>query len=82
MVQSYGTQLPDQATSLLSQIDNVLGFYSDVQDFFESRAALEREYAQKLQAITRKLGDKKAKKGDQLWIGQSLGKGGGVGGKW
>lgn len=79
---SYGTDLPDQAPSLLSQIENVLDFYQDVSEFIDARAQLEREYASKLQSLTRRLGEKKAKKGDSLWIGHSLGKGGVIGSRW
>ncbi|CED83894.1 Cdc42-interacting protein CIP4 [Phaffia rhodozyma] len=78
---SYGAQLPDQAQPLLNHIQSVLSFYADVEKFTLERAALEREFGQKLQALTKRMMEKKAKRGDSLWTGELAGHGSGLGDK-
>ncbi|KAL7411044.1 hypothetical protein BDY24DRAFT_146356 [Mrakia frigida] len=81
MSSSYGAALPDQAKPLLDHIQSFLTFYSDVDKFVSERAQLEREYGTKLQALSRKMGERKIKRGDSIWVGEAVGKGGGVGGR-
>lgn len=81
MVASYGQDLPDQAQPLLSHLGSLLTYYSDVEKYISDRAQLEREYGTKLQALSRKMGERKVKRGDTLWVGEAVGKGGGVGGR-
>lgn len=81
MSSSYGTSLPDQAKPLLDHIQSFLTFYSDVDKFITERALLEREYGLKLQALSRKMSERKIKRGDSIWVGEAVGKGGGVGGR-
>ena len=81
MPASYGQDLPDQAQPLLNHLGSLLTYYSDVEKYVSDRAALEREYGTKLQALSRKMGERKVKRGDTLWVGEAVGKGGGVGGR-
>ncbi|KAF9465752.1 hypothetical protein BDZ94DRAFT_1296252 [Collybia nuda] len=60
-VQSFGETLPDQVERIASLFDAHLELIGDVRELYTSRAALEREYATKLQLLTKKAADKKSK---------------------
>ncbi|KAJ3489206.1 hypothetical protein NLI96_g2264 [Meripilus lineatus] len=60
--QTYGKNLPDQVDRLSSLSDAQLELTADVRDLFRERAALEREYATKLQLLAKKSADKMNKK--------------------
>ena len=59
---NFGHQLPDQLPTIAAALSAQLALENDVASFLAERAALEREYAAKLQSLIRKYRDKKAKK--------------------
>ncbi|KAI0693453.1 hypothetical protein C8T65DRAFT_668088 [Cerioporus squamosus] len=67
--QTYGQHLPDQVERIASVTDAQLELLEDVRDLYRERAALEREYATKLQLLVKKAAEKKAKKMPALVVG-------------
>ncbi|KAK0221763.1 hypothetical protein IW262DRAFT_1375858 [Armillaria fumosa] len=67
--QRYGTTLPDQVERIATLFDSHLEVISDVRDLYRDRVALEREYATKLQALTKKAIDKKSKMESSFVVG-------------
>ncbi|KAH9890020.1 hypothetical protein C8Q73DRAFT_706343 [Cubamyces lactineus] len=67
--QTYGQHLPDQVEKISGLYDAQLELLADVRDLHKERAALEREYAAKLQLLAKKAADKKAKKMSALVLG-------------
>ncbi|SJL07594.1 related to BZZ1-Myo3/5p-Bee1p-Vrp1p actin assembly complex component [Armillaria ostoyae] len=67
--QRYGTTLPDQVERIATLFDSHLEVISDVRDLYRDRVALEREYATKLQALTKKAADKKSKMESSFVVG-------------
>ncbi|KAF5330266.1 hypothetical protein D9758_014458 [Tetrapyrgos nigripes] len=67
--QSYGQSLPDQVDRIAHNLDLHIETIGDVRELFKDRAALEREYAMKLQALTKKASEKKAKTKSVLVLG-------------
>ncbi|KDQ62593.1 hypothetical protein JAAARDRAFT_30501 [Jaapia argillacea MUCL 33604] len=67
--QTYGRHLPDQVDRISSLSDAQLDLLSDIRELYRERVALEREYATKLQVLSKKAGDKKAKKMALLVVG-------------
>ncbi|KAF9049462.1 hypothetical protein BDZ89DRAFT_1088904 [Hymenopellis radicata] len=59
--QSYGRALPDQVERIATLFDSHLELISDVRDLYRDRVTLEREYAAKLQTLTKKAAEKKAR---------------------
>ncbi|KIO29728.1 hypothetical protein M407DRAFT_21153 [Tulasnella calospora MUT 4182] len=66
----YGTELPDQVEVLNKVLENQLSLISDVRDLIRERAALEKEYAQKLQAIARKASEKRSRTAAARIVGE------------
>ncbi|RPD62761.1 hypothetical protein L226DRAFT_532256 [Lentinus tigrinus ALCF2SS1-7] len=67
--QTYGQHIPDQVERIASVTDAQLELLEDVRDLHRERAALEREYAAKLQLLVKKAAEKKAKKMPALVVG-------------
>ncbi|KDR82365.1 hypothetical protein GALMADRAFT_237644 [Galerina marginata CBS 339.88] len=67
--QSYGQALPDQVEGVADFFNAQIEVISDVRDLYTARVALEREYATKLQVLTRKASEKKAKAQSAFVIG-------------
>ncbi|KAF9561091.1 hypothetical protein CPC08DRAFT_750151 [Agrocybe pediades] len=67
--QSYGQALPDQVERISQLFDAQLEVIGDIQELYSVRVALEREYATKLQTLTRKAAEKKAKSGESYIVG-------------
>ncbi|KAI0373757.1 hypothetical protein BV20DRAFT_962334 [Pilatotrama ljubarskyi] len=67
--QTYGQHLPDQVEKISALSDAQLELLADVRDLHKERAALEREYATKLQLLAKKAADRKAKKMPALVVG-------------
>ncbi|KAI0826761.1 hypothetical protein BC628DRAFT_1516154 [Trametes gibbosa] len=67
--QTYGQHLPDQVERISALSDAQLEVLADVSDLHKERAALEREYATKLQILAKKASEKKAKKMPALVVG-------------
>nr|GAT60101.1 predicted protein [Mycena chlorophos] len=58
---SFGHALPDQVESISSLFDAHLHLVLEVRDLYRDRAAAEREYAAKLQTLTKRATEKRAK---------------------
>ncbi|OCH90899.1 hypothetical protein OBBRIDRAFT_792810 [Obba rivulosa] len=68
-VQTYGQDLPDQVDRIAELSDAQLELLADVRDLYRERAAIEREYANKLQLLGKKVVEKKSKKIGSLIVG-------------
>ncbi|CCM05936.1 uncharacterized protein FIBRA_08175 [Fibroporia radiculosa] len=66
---TYGEDLPDQVDRLVNLSDAQLELLADVRELYKDRAALERDYAAKLQALARKAAEKRSKKDSMLVVG-------------
>ncbi|KAF7299602.1 hypothetical protein HMN09_00965600 [Mycena chlorophos] len=58
---TFGHALPDQVESISSLFDAHLHLVLEVRDLYRDRAAAEREYAAKLQTLTKRATEKRAK---------------------
>ncbi|KAL4250780.1 hypothetical protein ABKN59_006093 [Abortiporus biennis] len=67
--QSYGKDLPDQVDILSSLTDAQIDIIGDVRELFRERAALEREYATKLQLLAKKTAEKMSRKMAAIVVG-------------
>lgn len=67
--ETYGKELPDQVERITDLSAAQLELLADVRDLHRERAALEREYAGKLQALARKAAEKKSKKDATVVVG-------------
>ncbi|CDR88269.1 related to BZZ1-Myo3/5p-Bee1p-Vrp1p actin assembly complex component [Sporisorium scitamineum] len=65
----FGHQLPDQLPTIAATLAAQLSLESDVASFIAERAALERDYAAKLQSLVRKYRDKKARRDQDISVG-------------
>ncbi|KDQ25535.1 hypothetical protein PLEOSDRAFT_1078053 [Pleurotus ostreatus PC15] len=59
--QQYGKALPDQVDRIANLFDAHLGLVSDVREIHREQAAIEREYAAKLQALARRAAEKRSR---------------------
>ncbi|KAF9236493.1 hypothetical protein BU15DRAFT_89110 [Melanogaster broomeanus] len=66
---SYGQGLPDQVDRIANVFDAHLGLVTDLRDLYRDRAALEREYATKLQLLAKKATERKTKLAASLVAG-------------
>ncbi|KAG8960734.1 hypothetical protein FRC03_006171 [Tulasnella sp. 419] len=60
---SYGKELPDQFQRISDLLEKNIDFLGDVRELIRERAVLEKEYATKLQALTRKAAEKRNVRG-------------------
>ncbi|KAJ7095722.1 hypothetical protein B0H15DRAFT_826828 [Mycena belliarum] len=67
--QSFGQALPDQVDRISSLYDSHLHLLVEVRELYRDRAALEREYATKLQVLTKRASEKRAKLVTALVVG-------------
>ncbi|KAJ7069661.1 hypothetical protein C8F01DRAFT_1113519 [Mycena amicta] len=58
---TFGQALPDQVECIASLFDAHLHLLVEVRELYRDRAAVEREYAAKLQALTKRATEKRAK---------------------
>ncbi|KAJ7288142.1 hypothetical protein C8J57DRAFT_1641335 [Mycena rebaudengoi] len=68
--QNYGQALPDQVERISSLFDAHLLLVGEVRELYRDRAALEREYATKLQVLTKRAVEKKSKLTALLVVGE------------
>ncbi|KAJ7021586.1 hypothetical protein C8F04DRAFT_1140261 [Mycena alexandri] len=59
--QTYGQALPDQVDRISSLFDAHLHVFVEVRELYRDRIALEREYAAKLQVLTKRATEKRTK---------------------
>ncbi|KAK9472721.1 uncharacterized protein V1510DRAFT_394269 [Dipodascopsis tothii] len=67
----FGTELKDGFKVTEAWINNGIKWLDDIQAFYRERAALEKEYSQKLAAVTKKYFERKAKKSISLSVGDT-----------
>ncbi|KAJ7677465.1 hypothetical protein B0H17DRAFT_1079241 [Mycena rosella] len=67
--QSFGQTLPDQVEHISSLFDSHLHLVVEVRELYRDRAALEREYAAKLQVLTKRATEKRSKLVTALVVG-------------
>lgn len=67
----HGQSLLDQVDSFTDVFDTQLGLLADLRDLYCDRAALEREYAIKLELLARKVTEKRLKIAAPLVVGNS-----------
>lgn len=65
----FGHELPDQLPTIAAALSAQLSLETDVASFLAERAAIERDYAAKLQSLVRKYRDKKAKRDQDISVG-------------
>jgi hypothetical protein len=58
-------------TDIDAQVANGISWLDDIQAFYRERAAIEKEYATKINALSRKYYDKKSKKSAFLSVGDT-----------
>lgn len=57
--------------TIYAQVMNGIAWLDDIQTFYRERAAIEKEYATKLNALAKKYFEKKAKKSSSLSVGDT-----------
>ncbi|PWN49546.1 hypothetical protein IE53DRAFT_369667 [Violaceomyces palustris] len=67
----FGEHLPDQFPAIASTLSSQLSLESDLSSFLADRAALERDYAAKLQSINKKYREKFSKRQQDYTVGSS-----------
>ena len=65
----FGEELPDQFGSITGSLSAHLSLAHDLAGFLTERAALEREYAGKLQGLTRRMKEKRDKRLMETTVG-------------
>ncbi|KAJ6621842.1 hypothetical protein B0H10DRAFT_2162903 [Mycena sp. CBHHK59/15] len=68
--QTYGQALPDQVDRISSVFDAHLHLLTEVRELYRDRAALEREYATKLQVLTKRATEKRTKVAAAFVVGE------------
>ncbi|KAI5850302.1 hypothetical protein DFP73DRAFT_227368 [Morchella snyderi] len=68
---NFGEELKDAFKPVYAWTANGIEFLDDAQAFYRERAALEKDYATKMSALTKKFLDRKAKKASILSVGDT-----------
>ncbi|EHY60933.1 Protein BZZ1 [Exophiala dermatitidis] len=68
---SFGAELKDGYKPVDNWVSLGITWLTEIQEFYEERAAIEKEYSQKLTALAKKYYDKKAKKSSNLSVGDN-----------
>lgn len=68
---SFGAELKDGFKPVDNWVSNGIGWLAEVQEFYQERSAIEKEYAAKLTALAKKYYDKKAKRSSNLSVGDT-----------
>ena len=68
---SFGTELKDGYKPVDTWVTNGIAWLEEIQQFYQERAAIEKEYSAKLSALAKKYYDKKAKKSSSLSVGDT-----------
>lgn len=66
---SIGNELKDSFKPTSKWINNGINWLSDIEEFYQERAAIEKEYAQKLRDLTKRHFERKAKNSSHLSVG-------------
>lgn len=67
----FGEELKDAFKPVNAWVSNGIAWLDDIQSFYRERSAIEKEYAAKLNALSRKYFDKKARKSAALTVGDT-----------
>ncbi|EXJ81934.1 hypothetical protein A1O1_08001 [Capronia coronata CBS 617.96] len=68
---SFGAELKDGYKPVDNWVSLGITWLTEIQEFYEERSAIEKEYSQKLTALAKKYYDKKAKKSSSLSVGDT-----------
>ncbi|KAI6826290.1 hypothetical protein KC340_g10336 [Hortaea werneckii] len=68
---AFGAELKDGYKPVNAWVTNGISWLEDIQSFYRERSAIEKEYAQKLNALAKKYFEKKARKQSQLSVGDT-----------
>lgn len=67
----FGGDLRDAFKPVNAWVSNGIGWLDEIQSFYRERSVIEKEYASKLTALTRKYYDRKSKKSSGLSVGDT-----------
>lgn len=70
-VVSFGTELKDGYKPVDNWVGNGITWLTEIQEFYQERSAIEKEYSAKLTALAKKYYDKKAKRSSNLSVGDN-----------
>ncbi|KAI5462103.1 hypothetical protein BGZ63DRAFT_354962 [Mariannaea sp. PMI_226] len=68
---TFGAELKDGFKPANAWVGHGIAWLEDIQQFYRERAAIEKEYSQKLAVLAKKYFDKKNKKSSQLSVGDT-----------
>ncbi|RMZ86522.1 hypothetical protein DV736_g6251, partial [Chaetothyriales sp. CBS 134916] len=68
---SFGAELKDGYKPVDNWVTNGIAWLGEIQEFYQERAAIEREYSARLTALAKKYYDRKAKKSSSLSVGDT-----------
>ena len=68
---SFGVEVKDGFKPVDNWVTNGIAWLSEIQEFYQERSVIEKEYAAKLTALAKKYYDKKAKKSSSLSVGDN-----------
>ncbi|KIV83098.1 hypothetical protein PV11_05153 [Exophiala sideris] len=68
---SFGAELKDGYKPVDNWVGLGITWLSEIQEFYQERSAIEKEYSQKLTALAKKYYDKKAKRSSNLSVGDN-----------
>ena len=70
-VVSFGAELKDGYKPVDNWVTNGIAWLGEIQEFYQERSAIEKEYSAKLTALAKKYYDRKAKKSSSLSVGDN-----------
>ncbi|KAH6986226.1 hypothetical protein BKA56DRAFT_630465 [Ilyonectria sp. MPI-CAGE-AT-0026] len=70
-VPTFGAELKDGFKPANAWVGHGIAWFEDIQQFYRERAAIEKEYSQKLTMLAKKYFEKKNKKTSQLSVGDT-----------
>ncbi|EXJ54465.1 hypothetical protein A1O7_09805 [Cladophialophora yegresii CBS 114405] len=68
---SFGAELKDGYKPVDNWVSLGINWLTEIQEFYQERAVIEKEYSQKLTALAKKYYDKKSKKSSNLSVGDN-----------
>jgi formin-binding protein 1 len=70
-VVSFGAELKDGYKPVDNWVGNGITWLTEIQEFYQERSAIEKEYSAKLTALAKKYYDKKSKRSSNLSVGDN-----------
>ncbi|KIW39914.1 uncharacterized protein PV06_08484 [Exophiala oligosperma] len=68
---SFGAELKDGYKAVDNWVGLGINWLTEIQEFYQERSAIEKEYSQKLTALAKKYYDKKSKRSSNLSVGDN-----------